>query len=519
MDSYFGGQPFTSGPVYFGAVVFMLFTLGLFFYKGALKWSLLAGAILSLMLSWGKNFMGLTDFFIENIPLYNNFRAVSMVLVVAQLAVPVLAILGLNTLISREPKEQDKRPVWIAGSILMSLLLLFLLFPSSTNTFFKPADPMVQNSVGEEEKLSKELKSYKWPSSQIDGLLESLESARQTVFLSDVKRSILLVGITWFLLLAFVHKKLNQKYLIFSLLLLTLFDLWSVDRRYLSEDNFVKIKRNTIPFAKSNADKFIELQNETFETGRVLNLGVSTFNDASTSYLHHSIGGYSAVKLRRYQELIEYSLSQEFGEIKSRLSSGNVDGAFSGMHTLNMLNMKYVIYNPAAAPITNPAAYGKLWMASTVKFAKSADEELEQTVKGGEKGIAVISELEKGNVSKEDYEIDSTAVLNLVSYEPNNIQYEVNLSSAGLVVFSEIFYKDGWVARIDGEEAPIARANFVLRALEVPAGNHKITFEFKPNSYYVGSQISGISSAFILLLLFGLSLKAYKERKALAAIA
>ncbi len=514
MDSYFGGQPFTSGPVYLGAVVMLLFVVGMLFYKGVLKWTLLLGAILALVLSWGKNFMPLTNFFIEKVPLYNNFRAVSMILVIVQLAVPIIAILGLNVLINKDPEPSDRKKVFVAGTNILGILFFFLLLPGVANDYFKPADPVVENSIGEEEKLKTDLAEYEWPTSQIEGLLENLQGARQQVFLEDVKRAILFVGLAWVLLLAFVYKKVNQKYLVVGLLLLTLFDLWSVDKRYLNEDNFVKIKKNTKPFSKSNADKFIEFQNETSETGRVLNLGVSTFNDASTSYLHHSIGGYSAVKLRRYQELIEYSLSQEFGEIKNRLSSGNVDGAFSGMHTLNMLNMKYVIYNPAAAPIINASAYGKLWLASSIKLAENADEELDFTAKGGQKSVAVISEEEKGNVTQENYVVDSSAVLELVSYEPNDIQYEINSLSTALVVFSEIFYKDGWIAYIDGNEAPIARANFVLRALEVPKGKHKVRFEFKPNSYYLGSKISGVSSAFILLLLLGLLFKAYKKKTA-----
>ena len=485
MDSYFGGQPFTSGPVYLGAVVMLLFIVGMLFYKGILKWTLLIGAILALMLSWGKNFMPLTDFFIENIPLYNNFRAVSMILVVVQLAVPIIGILGLNALLNKEPEPIDRKKIFVAGTNILALLFFFLLLPGIANDYFKPADPLVKNAIGEEERLKVDLAQYKWPAAQIEGMLENLQGARQEVFLEDVKRAILFVGLAWLLLLAFVYKKLNQKYLVFGLLFLTLVDLWSVDRRYLSEDNFVKIKKNAKPFSKSNADKFIELANETKEAGRVLNLGVSTFNDASTSYLHHSIGGYSAVKLRRYQELIEHSLSKEFGKIQSRLSAGDVNGAFSGMHTLNMLNMKYVIYNPDAAPIPNSKAYGKLWMASSVKLAENADEELDLTVRVGKKDVAVISKEEIGNITKESYVIDSLAVLELVSYEPNDIQYEINSSSAALVLFSEIYYKDGWIAYIDGKEVPIARANFILRALEVPQGKHKVRFEFKPNSYYI----------------------------------
>jgi hypothetical protein len=508
MDKYFGGQPFTSGPVYFGATVFVLLIIALFFYKGVLKWPLLIASVLALFLSWGKNFMGFTNFFIEYVPLYNNFRAVSMILVIVQLSVPILAILGLHEFFNKKLTPTDRKKVWYAGGGMIFILVVFMLFPSSINNFFKPADPLVEQSIGEKERLREDLKEYNWSSTQTEKLLENIEAARKEVFLMDVQRSLLLVIIACGLVLLFAYDKVQKVYVIAALLFVIAGDLWSVDKRYLSESNFHKKKKSALPFVESPADSYIK---EKGERGRVLNLAVNTFNDASTSYLHHSIGGYSAVKLRRYQELYEHSLSGQFNGIKTSLSSGKIEGLFVGMHTLNMLNMEYVIYNPGALPLENKQAYGKVWLASTVTFAQNADDELSLTIDQHDREHVVISEEERGNIKGDLFALDSLSTVNMVSYEPNDLSYEATLTKSSLIVFSEIFYKKGWVATIDGEVVPIARANYVLRALEVPSGKHNIRFEFKPNSYYLGRKISGISSTIILVVIFWLGYKGYRR--------
>ena len=510
MDKYFGGQPFTSGPVYLGAAVCLIFIVGFVFSSGALKWSLIGASTLALFLSWGKNFMFLTDFFIENIPLYNNFRAVSMTLVIVQLAIPVVAMVGLNNLLGSNPVAKDRKKVWISGGALVFLLLAFMVFPSSINTFFKPADPLVEGSVNEKERLATELKNYDWPKKQIEGLLVGLASARKEVFLADVQRSLLFVLIAWLLIAAFVYGKISRIYIIAGLLILVLVDLWSVDKRYLEDGKFVKKTKIEKPVLSSLADDFIV--NKPVK-GRVLNLAVNTFNDATTSYLHQSIGGYSAVKLRRYQELFDYSFSREFKKIKSRLSQGKIAGLFSEMHTLNMLNMTDVVYNPNAIPLQNEEAYGKAWLASTVVYAQDANQELQLTLKENAKERVVISRQEQGNVGSADYQLDSLSNIKLTSYEPNQLVYEVNLQHQSLIVFSEIFYKEGWEASIDGNSVDIARANFILRALEVPTGSHKIKFDFIPKSYYIGSKISAVSSGIILLLIVGMIYRRQTTKK------
>lgn len=512
MDKYFGGQPFTSGPVYYGASVFVLLIIALLFYKGAYKIPLIAASVLALMLSWGKNFMGLTDFFIEYIPLYNNFRAVSMILVIPQLALPILVVLGLDQLFKKELSDGDKKQLWYAGAGLSLVLIIFMVFPSGTNSFFKPADPLLEQSLNEKENLTKELEQYNWPKAQINGLLENLEEARKEVFVSDVKRSLMFVVIAWALVLLFAYNKIQKKHTIGLLLLIVLFDLWSVDKRYLTEDNFQKKEKAEVPFIESPADQFIKSKTDQ---GRVLNLAVNTFNDASTSYLHQSVGGYSAVKLRRYQELFERSLSQEFNQIKTTLSTGNIENLFASTPSLNMLNTKYVIYNPNAMPLENKEAYGKVWLAKKALFANTADEELNFTLQQNKKEQVVISVHEKGNVTDSVYVLDSLSTIQLASYQPNKLAYETTLTKSSLAIFSEIFYKKGWVATIDGEEVSIARANYVLRALEIPAGKHTIVFEFKPQSYFLGSKISGISSAIILLLLFWLLYRTAKQNKSI----
>lgn len=511
MDKYFGGQPFTSGPVYLGAVLCLLLFIGLVFYQGPLKWPLLVGSVLAVLLSWGKNFMGFTDFFIENIPLYNNFRAVSMTLVIVQLAAPVLAMLGLQQLLSKEQDEKSKKKVLYSGGVLVLLLLIFMAVPTTVNDFFKPGDPLLENPVGEQEELTNELKKYNWPTKQITALLDNLAAARKEVFLSDVKRSLMFVILGWIVVLLFVHKKIQKEYAISALLVLVLADLWSVDKRYLSEENFQKKKKTEEPFVESSADRYIVSQPDN---GRVLNLAVNTFNDASTSYLHQSIGGYSAVKLRRYQELFEYSLNTAFNNIKTKLSTGDVNNLFEQTPTLNMLNLKYLIYNPNAAPLFNEKAYGKAWLASSALLAENADQELDLTLKTTSKKEVVISEQEKGNVKSTRFLVDSSSSVVMTNYLPNDLSYQAKLTNKSLVVFSEIFYKKGWIATIDGQEVPIARANYVLRALEVPAGEHEIRFQFQPTSYYLGSKISGISSAIIILVLLWLSVKQLKVKAA-----
>ena len=513
MDRYFGGQPFTSGPVYFGAGICFLFMLALFVYRGPLLWPLLVASALSILLAWGKNLMWFTSFFIEHVPLYNNFRAVSMTLIIAALTFLSLGFLGLKAFLDLE--DGKARNTAITGAAVSTLLLLsvFILLPNQSNSFFKPADPLVEGSVGEEAQLKDQLAQYQWPEKQQEDLLEGLVAARTYLFTSDAKRSLLFVLLVAGLIYLYHKNYLSQKYLGPALLVVLLFDLWSVDRRYLNEDSFTSKKHVDRPFEMSTADQYIQ---QAQSKGRVLNLAANTWNDASTSYLHQSVGGYSAVKLRRYQELYDYELSDEMNEVRSALNSGNMVGVqntLSTLEALKMMNTRYIIYNPSAPPIVNDYAYGDAWFVSGVEFAQSADEELALTKSLNLADTAGISEQEKGNISQLGYVKDSTQSIKKVKYEPNELTYKVSTNQKALVVFSEVFYNKGWKAFIDEQEVEIARANYVLRALEVPAGNHEIRFEFDPQSYKVGSRIAGLSSGVLLLLLFGVGYKTWKKSR------
>ena len=510
MDRYFGGQPFTSGPVYFGAGICFLFVLALFVYRGPLLWPLLVASALSILLAWGKNLMWFTSFFIEHVPLYNNFRAVSMTLVIAALAFPVLGFLGLKTFMDLEDETQRNKA--LLGATITALLVLsaFVLLPNQTNTFFKPADPLIEGSVDEETQLKSQLSQYQWPEAQQEDLLEELVTARSYLFTSDAKRSLLFVLVVAGLLFIYHKKYLPEKYLGALLLLFVLFDLWSVDRRYLDEDSFTSKKSVEKPFTLSPADQFI-LQSQ--QQGRVLNLAANTWNDASTSYFHQSVGGYSAVKLRRYQELYDYDLGEEMNELRSSLNGGNpalVQIKLRELEALKIMNTRFIIYNPSAPPIVNEQAYGDAWFVTQVEIAENADAELAMTKNMDLGKTAVLSAEEPGNVSLRTYEIDSSnQEVKKIAYEPNHLVYEVN-SPKTAVVFSEIFYKKGWKAYIDDKEVSIGRANYVLRMLEVPAGKHKVEFVFDPVSFKLGSRISAASSGLLLLLIL---MSIYKYRK------
>lgn len=501
MDKYFGAQPFTSGPFYFGAITCVLFVLGLLLQKGFIKWSLLASSVLGLMLSWGKNYMGLTNFFLDYVPLYNNFRAVSMTLVILELAFPILAIIGLNEFLKTSNFSELRKKLYIAYGIVGGLCLLFLIAPKTTNNLYKPADTLLENSMDEKSNLQAQLAQYSWPKDDADDLLEGLENAREFLFVSDTKRALVFLVLSFGLLLLFSYQKINANLVIAGLGILLLFDLWSVDKRYLTDKNYEKETDVGNQFLASSADQFIQADT-TYH--RVLNLAVNTFNDASTSYHHSSIGGYSAVKLRRYQEAFDTCMEANFNEIRAKLGKGNLDTlnqSLRKMGVLNMLNMKYLIYNPGAAPIVNPYACGNVWFVNQVIKTENANQEIDALKTIVPTTTAIINSNFSGNISKESYAKDTSASIKLISYAPNELKYDFNSSQTQLAVFSEIYYNKGWIAMIDDKEVEIGRANYLLRALEVPSGKHSITFKFEPRSYLVGYQVSAITSGLLLLLL------------------
>ncbi|EJX11202.1 hypothetical protein, membrane [gut metagenome] len=489
LGQYWGEQPGTSGPVYVGAFVMFLFVLGLFLVKGPLKVALVAATVLSVLLSWGKNFMGFTDFFLDYVPMYDKFRAVSSILVIAEFTIPLLAMLALKEVIDRPQvlKEQAKA-FYISLGLTGGLSLLFAVAPD----FFFPS----YVSTMEMQALQG------IPGDQLAPLLANLTEVRQSIFTSDAWRSfgIILVGAA--LLWAYVQQKLSVKLTLAALTVLCLADMWSVNKRYLYDAQFVDKAQQERTFLPTETDKQI-LADKTLDF-RVLNLASNTFNENNTAYWHKSIGGYHAAKLRRYQELIEEHIHAEMNEVFKAVSEAGgdmqqVDG--SRFRVLNMLNTRYFILplqDGQTAPLQNPYTLGNAWFVDEVRYVKNANEEIEALHEIDPGQVAVVDQRFAEQV-KPTATADSTASVRLTAYEPNALTYEVTSEKGGVVVFSEIYYP-GWRAQMDGVEVPIGRADYVLRALNVPAGEHTVTFTFDPQSLHTTESI-----AFGALALLGLA--------------
>ena len=488
LGQYWGEQPGTSGPVYVGAFVVFLFILGLFVVKGPMKWALLAATILSILLSWGKNFMGFTDFFIDYVPMYNKFRAVSSILVIAEFTIPLLAMLALKEVVSHPQLLQERRKdFWISFGLTGGLALLFAVLPK---VFFSSyVSTMEMNAL------------QSIPANQLVPLLANLEEVRMSLFTSDAWRSFFIILIGAGLVWAYGMGKLKQTALIGALAVLCLVDMWDVNKRYLYDDQFVDKQVQTQGFQQSETDKMI-LADEALDY-RVLNLASNTFNENNTAYWHKSIGGYHAAKLRRYQEMIEEHISGEMnGLFQSVADAGGemeqLDPA--EFPVLNMLNTRYFIFplqGGQTVPLKNPFALGNAWFVNEVEYVNNANEEIA--------AIHGLDPIQKAIVDKKfeaqvkPMPADSTATISLLAYEPNYLKYEVNTEKGGTVVFSEIYYP-GWQSTIDGEEAPHGRANYILRAMNVPAGKHVVEFKFDPTSLHVTENIAFISLGLLALL-------------------
>ncbi len=490
-NSYWGDQPGTSGPVYIGIIVLFLFVLGMFIVKGNLKWVLLSVAVLSILLSWGRNWMPPTDFFIDYIPGYNKFRAVTMILVIAELAIPILAFLALGKVVSDPSILKTKRnALYISFGLTGGIALLFYIAPSFFFDFL---------SANEKLQFSQLLNGN--DAAQVNLYMTSLENVRMDIFKVDAIRSFFIVLLAATLIYFFSLKKIPKPWLLVGLGLLIVGDMASINKRYLNNDNFIRAREFDTPFKASNADNFILGDNSEF---RVLDLTKSTFNDASCSYFHNSIGGYHGAKLQRYQDLIEYNIQGEIENVITELSSGatmgKINTMFAGAQALNMLNAKYIIYNPDARPLVNNSAFGNAWFVDKIEYVSNPDQEIAALKVNDLKSVAIVDAKFKDIIKSTDHKIDPNATINLESYAPNKLVYDYNSDEEQLVVFSEIYYSKGWNAYLNDEKAHYFRANYVLRAMEVPAGAHKIEFKFEPRIYVIGERISFVSSLLLVLL-------------------
>lgn len=497
ISSYWGDQPITAGPTYAGAIMVFLFILGLFYVKGWLKWALLAGTIISITLAWGKNFMPLTSFFLDYFPLYNKFRAVSMILILAEFTIPVLGILAIWEIIKNPEIIKEKhREFFIAFGLTGGLLLMFYILPS---VFFNFLSQMEEQQLGSNP--------------QYADFIFNMEAARISIFKADAIRSFIYITLMAGLLYAFSLKKFNKNILLVVFAVLLLADMFTINKRYVNEDSFDKRKRIENPYTPSVADKAI-LADKSLDY-RVLNLG-GTFQDGRTSYYHKSIGGYHSAKLGRYQDLIDFRLSEEISDLIETLQNSGgfeaVNDKLKVLNTINMLNTKFIIYNPQAPPIMNPYANGNAWFVEGTKWVENANVELDELTFTDLKTTALVDVRFKENLEGFKPSTFAGNTIKLVDYQPNHLIYETNCTSEQLAIFSEIYYNKGWEAYIDGEWTPHFRANYTLRALRVPAGKHKIEFKFLPKSYYTGEKIALFGSILILLVFFsiiGFEIKKY----------
>ena len=507
LGQYWGDQPGTSGSVYVGAFVLMLFILGLFIVKGPIKWALLAATILSILLSWGHNFMPFTNFFLDYIPMYSKFRTVASILVIAEFTIPLLAMMALKKIVD-EPDLLTKKAkfVYISFGLTGGISLLFALMPT---LFFSDFIS------------SQELEAFKSiPAEYLSPLESNLRSIRESIFTADCWRSFWIIVIGTLLLFLYKFKKLKAEYMVGAIAILCLIDMWQVNKRYLNDEMFVEksVREQAQPMTQT--DRQI-LQDKSLDY-RVLNLASNTFNENETSYYHKSIGGYHAAKLRRYQELIDAYISPEMQKMMPAIAKAGGDmtkvNGDSLFPVLNMLNAKYFIVPLQAnqtVAIENPYVYGNAWFVDKVTYVKNANEELDALGKLNLRHEAVADARFQSQLGESKNQ-DSTSIVKLTAYEPNQLTYDVRSATGGIVVFSEIFYPE-WTATVDGKPVEIGRVDYVLRALNVDKGHHKVVLTFDPKSVKQTETVAYLSYGVLLLVvLFAVYFKRKEDKKAQA---
>ena len=506
LGQYWGEQPGTSGPVYVGAFVLMLFVLGLFIVKGPMKWALLAATVLSVLLSWGKNFMPLTDFFIDYVPMYSKFRTVASILVIAEFTIPLLAMLALKRIVD-EPDLLTRNIKWFYASFALTggIALLFALMPTVFFSDFISSSEM------------KALTSL--PQEYITPVIENLREMRQAVFTADCWRSFFVIVVGALCLLLYKAKKLKAGYMVGAIIVLCLIDLWQVDKRYLNNDMFVYKSVREAPIEMTDADRQILQDTTDLRNFRVLNFASNTFNENETSYYHNSIGGYHAAKLRRYQDIIDYYIAPEMQKLMPTVAQAGGDmskiNGDSIFPVLNLLNARYFILplqDGKTVPIQNPYVHGPAWFVDKISYVDNANKEIETVGKLNLRHEAVADKRFEG-VLKAAARQDSTSRVKLVSYMSDNLKYEVSSSKGGVIVFSEVYYP-GWTATVDGQPVELGRVDYLLRAVNVAPGKHTVELAFKPKSVTVTETMAYISYAILLgLIALGVYME-WRKKKA-----
>jgi len=503
MGQYWGEQPGTSGPVYVGAFVLMLFILGLFIVKGPMKWALLAATVLSILLSWGKNFMGLTDFFIDYVPMYAKFRTVASILVIAEFTIPLLAMLALKQIVDEPDLLKSKmKYLYVSFGLTAGMALLFALMPGVFFSDFISTDEMRALS--------------QFPSEQLTPILTNLRTVRQAIFAADCWRTFWIIVIGTALLLLFTIKRLKAPYAIAAITLLCLVDMWQVNKRYLNDDMFVESTVRDTPQPLTPTDRQI-LQDKALDY-RVLNLASNTFNENETSYYHKSIGGYHAAKLRRYQELIEAYISPEMQRLMPALVKAGGDmtrvNGDSLYPVLNMLNAKYFILplqNNQTVPLQNPYAFGNAWMIDRISYVDNANAELDALAHIDLKHEAVADKRFQSVLGQSQPQ-GNVAKAVLTKYAPDQLTYSLETDKGGILVFSEVYYPE-WTATVDGHPVEVGRVNYLLRAIHVKPGRHEVVLSFFPQSVQRTELVAYIAYALLVFLTIGLIFWNRKSKK------
>tara|TARA_R110002111_G_scaffold66446_5_gene108287 strand:+ start:19776 stop:22214 length:2439 start_codon:yes stop_codon:yes gene_type:complete len=475
---YWGNQPIVEAPAYVGAVIIFLFVLGLFLVKGRLKWWLVGGTILSLLLSYGKNFGFITDLFIDYVPFYNKFRAVSSIQVILELCIPVLGIFALSRLFNDFQKDEEKlKALLYSVGITAGLAIIFLLFKSTLFDFEGLRDDQYISAYGQP-------------------FMDAVIKDRKSLMTTDTLRTLILVLLSAGTIYLFLKKKLSETLVVVVFAVLILFDLVTVDKQYVNNDNFISAIKVDKPYQPNQADKEILKDKGHF---RVMDMSTEGQRmPAKAAYYHNSLMGYSAAKLGRVEELLEFHVYK------------------NNMNVLNMLNTKYIIAEEQGQifPYTNTEANGNAWFVSKLKVVADANQEIVALDSLNTKTTAVLEQtVQTDNNLKTTYQVDSIASIQLKEFKPNYLKYESNNTNVGLAVFSEIYYAQGWNAYIDGTLTPHFRVNYVLRALELPKGNHTIEFKFEPQVVKTGSNVALVSSAILVILLLLGVFYEFKRRK------
>ena len=494
---YWGSQPISEAPFYYGAVLCFLFVFGLFTVKSKDKWWIAFVVLLSFLMSLGKNFSLLSDFLIDYFPGYNKFRDVKNIIVVQQFSMALLGVLAVCELMKKE-LDRKKLLSGLKYSFLIvgGFAFVFVLLPGLAGNFTSDMDARLAQSG--------------WPAE----LIQALIADRKTVLRADAFRTLIFVSLAAGLIGLFIKQKIKAQYALLIWIALIIIDLWPINKKYMNNDNFQSKRKVENPYTPTKADQ--EILKDTDPNYRVMNLTGNPFSDPTTSYFHKSIGGYHGAKMQRYQEVIEQYIAPEMGEIGSRLqklsSESSLDSLFMGLNVTNMLNSRYIIFNPEAAPLYNRNALGNAWFVGDIRIVENADEEIDALGDFDPASEAIVDQRFSGLLNDVGFGLASQQSIQLTAYQPNHMTYTAHVEKGKpLAVFSEIYYSKGWKAFINGVEVEHLRANYLLRALPIPAGKHTVEFKFEPRSYYMGNKISLASS--LLLLLTALAVGGLEIRK------